>query len=117
MAERTEIDDYLDKVPERERATLEDLRKTIRAAAPEATETISYQIPTFKHHGSLVGFAAFKNHCGFYIMSTSLMNVLEEELSPYDTAKSTIRFPADNPLPAALVKKIVKARIKENESR
>ena len=112
-----DVDEYLAKVPEEARATLEKLRKTIRAAAPKAVEIISYQIPTFKYHGMLVGFAAFKEHCGFYLMSTSLMKAHKAELEPYDTAKATIRFPAGKPLPAALVKKLVQLRIEENEAR
>ncbi len=84
-------------VPEDARAALTKLRKTIKAAAPKATEVISYQIPTFKHHGPLVAFAAFKNHCGFYIMSTSVREAHKDELKSYDTAKATIRFPANKP--------------------
>jgi uncharacterized protein YdhG (YjbR/CyaY superfamily) len=117
MTAKTSIDDYLAAVPEDARAALEKLRGTIRAAAPNATETISYQVPTFKHHGPLVGFAAFKKHCSFFVMSTSVMETHGEELKAYDTSRGTIRFPADKPLPAALVKKLVKARIKENEAR
>lgn len=112
-----DIDDYLTAVPEKSRATLEKLRKTIKAAAPKATEAISYRIPTFKYHGPLVAFAAFPNHCGFYVMSPAVMEAHKEELEAYETSKGTIRFPAGKPLPAALVKKLVKARIAENEAR
>lgn len=112
-----DIDDYLARVPDEARATLEKLRKVIRAAAPRATETISYQIPTFKHHGPLVAFAAFPNHCGFYVMSPAVMKAHKDELEPYDTATATIRFPIGESLPTALVKKLVKARIAENEAR
>jgi uncharacterized protein YdhG (YjbR/CyaY superfamily) len=112
-----DIDNYLASVPEKARLALQKLREDIKASAPEATEIISYQIPTFKYRGSLVAFASFKNHCGFYVMSPSVMDACKEELKNYDTSKTTIRFPADEPLPVALVKKIVKARIKENESR
>lgn len=111
------VDDYLAAVPEAARGALERLRKTIRAAAPDATETISYQIPTFSHHGPLVAFAAFRNHCGFYVMSPSVMEAHKGELELYDTAKATIRFKAEHPLPATLVKKLVRARIAENEER
>jgi len=103
------VDEYLAAVPEDARAALAILRKTIKAAAPKATEVISYQIPTYMHHGPLVAFAAFKNHCGFYVMSPSVMDGHKDELRGYSTAKTTIRFPADNPLPAALVKKLLKA--------
>ena len=92
------------------------MRKTIRAAAPEAAEVISYRIPAYKHRGLLVGFAAFKDHCSFHVMSMSVMDAHKDELRAYDTGKGTIRFPPGKPLPAALVKKLVKARIDENEA-
>lgn len=111
------IDEYLAAVPEEARAALEKLRQTIKAAAPKATEVISYRMPIFKHHGLLVGYAAFPNHCSFFVMSPSVMEAYKGELSAYDTAKGTIRFKAEKPLPSALVKKLVKARIKENEAR
>jgi uncharacterized protein YdhG (YjbR/CyaY superfamily) len=111
-----DVDDYLAALPYDARATLEELRKTIKAAAPEAAEVISYQVPTYKYHGSLVGFWATKNHCAFCLMSPSVMDAHKDDLKPYDTAKATIRFPAGKPLPAALVKKLVKARIDENEA-
>ena len=111
------VDDYLAAVPEEARAVLEALRRTIRDAAPKAEEAISYQIPAFKYHGPLVFFAAFKNHCSFYVVSKSIMKTFGSELKPYDTSGTTIHFSAENPLPATLVKKIVKARIEENEAR
>jgi len=92
------------------------LRKTIKAAAPEATEVISYGMPMFKHHGMLVGYAAFKEHCSLF-MSTAITSALKKELASYDTSKGTIRFAPDKPLPAALVRKLVKARIAQNERR
>ncbi len=110
------IDDYLAAVPKGARSALEKLRRTIQAAAPEATEIVSYQIPTYKHHGPLVAFAAFKDHCGFYIMSPKVMRSHAAELKGYDLAKATIRFPASKPLPAALVTKLVRARVVENET-
>ena len=84
-------------------AALERLRAAIRAAAPDATEVISYRVPTFKHHGGLVGFAGFESHCSFFVMSPEVMEAHAEELEPYDTAKATIRFAPDQPLPDALV--------------
>ena len=111
------VDEYLNGVPEEARAALERLRGAIRAAAPEAIETISYRVPTYSHHGPLVGFAAFKNHLSFFVMSTAVMDAHGEQLELYDTAKGTIRFQADRPIPAALVKKLVKARVAENEAR
>lgn len=112
-----DVDEYLAGVPEEARATLEKLRKTIKTAAPKATEVISYQIPAYKHHGLLVGFAALENHCTFHVMSTGVMRAHTPELKDYKRGKASIRFPAGKPLPAALVKKLVKARINENEAR
>lgn len=106
---------YLAVVPKDARAALAKLRTAIRAAAPKATEAISYQIPAYKHHGLLVGFAALKDHCTFHVMSPKVMHAYAAELKGYKTGKGSIRFPADKPLPAALVKKLVKARIAENE--
>jgi uncharacterized protein YdhG (YjbR/CyaY superfamily) len=117
MAEPTSVEDYLATLPEESRKALERLRQTIRAAAPEATEAISYQMPAFKWYGrSLVAYAAFKDHCSFFPMSTKVIETHREELTSFDTGKGTIRFHTDKPLPAALVRKLVKARIEENES-
>jgi uncharacterized protein YdhG (YjbR/CyaY superfamily) len=111
-----EVDDYLAKLPEEARAALEKLRKTIRAAAPKATEGFSYGIPAFKLHGRpLVSYAALKNHCSFFPMSPAVIEAHRKELEPYGTSKGTIRFSVDKPLPAALVRKLVKARIAESE--
>jgi uncharacterized protein YdhG (YjbR/CyaY superfamily) len=110
------VDEYLAGVPKEARATLEKLRKTIRAAAPMASEVISYQMPMYKHHGMVIGFAAFKDHCSIF-PGSAVMDAHKVELKGYDTSKGTIRFPASKPLPAALVKKLVKARIAENEAR
>ena len=118
MAGPASVDDYLAALPEEQRAALAKLRKTIRAAAPEATEMISYQMPAFKNHGRfLVSYAAFKDHCSFFPASHAVMEALGEELKPYFSGKGTLRFTADKPLPTALVKKIVKARIEENAAR
>jgi uncharacterized protein YdhG (YjbR/CyaY superfamily) len=111
------VEDYLAALPDDARAALEKLRRTIRAAAPMATEGISYGIPAFKHRGALVSYAAFKDHCGFFPMSPKVIEEHADELKSYDLSKGTIRFPIDNPLPAALVKRLVEARIKENEAR
>lgn len=112
-----DVDEYLADVPDIPRATLEKLRKTIKAAAPKATEGISYRIPVYKHLGMLVGFAAFKSHCSFFVMSYAVLRAHREELKQYDLDKGTIRFPLDKPLPAALVRKMVKARVAENEAK
>ncbi|MBI1749951.1 MAG: DUF1801 domain-containing protein [Acidobacteria bacterium] len=112
-----DFDEYLAAVPQPARGALERLRKTIRAAAPKAVEKISYQMPIFMYQGMLVGFAAFKEHCSFFVMGTEVMDAHKNELKAYPTAKATIRFPAEKPLPTALVKKLVRARIRENEAR
>lgn len=109
------IDEYLAAVGEEQRAALEKLRKTIRAAAPGAEECISYQLAAFRLGGKvLVAFGATAKHCAFYLMSGSTVEAHREELAGHDTSKGTIRFQADKPLPAALVRKLVKARIAEN---
>ncbi len=112
-----DIDSYLSSVPEPARSTLEKMREIIQAAAPKATEKISYGIPTFHYLRSLVAFAAFKDHCSFFPMNSSLIAAHKADLKSYGLSKGTIRFPVDQPLPAALVKKMVKARIKDNEAR
>ena len=111
-----DVDEYLAGVPKEARATLNKLRQTIKAAAPMAAEVISYQMPMYKHHGMVIGFAAFKDHCSIF-PGAAVMEAHKEELKRYDTSKGTIRFPGNKPLPATLVKKLVKARIKENEAR
>jgi len=113
-----DIDEYIALAPEEARATLEKLRRTIRAAAPTATEAISYQMPTFKYHGKpLIAFAAWKAHCSLYPMSYAVIDAHRSDLTGYPTAKGTIRFTPGRPLPVALVKKLVKARIAEHEAR
>jgi uncharacterized protein YdhG (YjbR/CyaY superfamily) len=111
------IDEYLAALSDDKRAALEKLRKTIRAAAPKAEECISYQLPAFRQNGMLVGFGATANHCAFYLMSGSTVEAYKDELKDYDTSKGTIRFKSDKPLPDALVRKLVEARIAENEAR
>ena len=118
MAAPTNVEEYLAALPEGSRAALTKIRETIKAAAPEATETISYQMPAFKHHGRfLVSYAAFKDHCSFFPASNAVMRALGKELKPYFSGKGTLRFTAEKPIPAALVKKIVKARLEENAAR
>ena len=109
------IDEYLAGLSEDKRAALEALRKSIRATAPNAEECISYQLPAFRLDGRmLVAFGATASHCAFYLMSSSTVEDYKNELKDYDTSKGTIRFPPDKPLPAALVRKLVQARIAEN---
>ena len=111
-----DVDAYLAAAPEEARAALAKLRKTIKAAAPKATEVISYQIPAYKHHGLLVGFAASAGLCTFHIMSVKVTRAHAAELKGYKLGKASIRYAPDKPLPAALVTKLVKARIAENEA-
>jgi uncharacterized protein YdhG (YjbR/CyaY superfamily) len=110
----TSIDEYLEGVPEEQRAALEKLRKQIKAAAPQATEKMYYHMPAFYDHGPLVSFAAFKDHLSFFVMSMRVMEAHRVELEALDISKGTIRFQPGKPLPAALIKKLVKARVQEN---
>jgi uncharacterized protein YdhG (YjbR/CyaY superfamily) len=112
------IDEYLAIVSDDKRAALEKLRKTIRAAIPKAEECISYGLAAFRLDGKpLVAFGATANHCAFYPMSSSTVEGHKVLLEKFDTSKGTIRFAADKPLPAGLVKKLVKARVAENTER
>lgn len=110
------IDEYLATLNEEQRTALENLRKAIRSAAPRADECISYQLPTFRQNGMLVSFGATANHLALYVMSASTLAAHKNELGGYETSKGSIRFQPEKPIPAALVKKIVKARIAENET-
>ena len=108
------IDEYLAPLSDEKRAALEKLRRAIKAAAPKAEECISYQLPAFRLDGRmLVAFGAAANHCAFY-PGAFPVEAHKDELKAYDTSKGTIRFQADNPLPATLVRKLVKTRIAEN---
>lgn len=110
----TTVDEYLAGVPEPARTTLSKIRAVIRAAAPaEAEECISYRIPMFKYKGMLMGFAAFSNHCS--VFPGAIVDRFTHELKGYKLAKGTIQFPVDKPLPALLVRKLVKAGVERNE--
>ena len=120
MAGPKSVEEYLAQVPDDARAALEKVRARVRAAAPDTTETISYQMPTFKYRGrALLGIAAFKNHCSIFPYSKGVMVTLREELQGYDTESqgATIRFPASRPPPASLIRKLVKARKEEIEAK
>lgn len=111
------IDEYLAALEDGQRAALQKIRQTIRAAAPKAEECISYSLPAFRLNGKpLVAFGASKKHCAFYPMSASTVATHQKDLSGYDTSKGTVRFSPEQPLPAALIRKLVKARIAENVS-
>jgi uncharacterized protein YdhG (YjbR/CyaY superfamily) len=107
------IDEYIATFPSEVQVILEKLRQTIRKAAPDATEKISYQMPTFYLNGNLVHFAAFKKHIGFY-PAPSGITAFQDALMEYKTSKGAIQFPINEPLPFPLVKKIVAFRVKEN---
>jgi uncharacterized protein YdhG (YjbR/CyaY superfamily) len=109
------VDDYLASLPDDSRTTLEKIRTAIKAAAPKASEGISYQMPMYKQNGMVIGFAAFKSHCSIFPGVNAIVNH-KDELKGYETSKGTVRFPIGKPLPAALVKKIVKERLAENEA-
>ena len=116
-AKPTTIDGYLAKVPEPQRSTLKKLRASIRAAAPRETrEVISYGIPAFRYKQVLVWFAAFAKHCSFF-PTAAVIAQFQSELKPYKVSKGTIQFAIDQPLPAALVKKMVRARVAQIESK
>jgi len=109
---------YLAALSADKRRALEKLRKDIKAVAPKAEECISYAIPAFRLNGRLlVGFAAWSNHCSFYPMSSKTLKKLRNELRNFQTSKGTLRFSPDKPMPVSLVKKLLKARISENNAR
>jgi uncharacterized protein YdhG (YjbR/CyaY superfamily) len=109
------VDEFLGDVPEEQRAALQDLRRVIQAAAPDATEVINYGVPMFKLNGkNLVSFGAAKDHCSFYVQSPAVLEAHAAEVKGFKTSKGTISFTPDRPIPADLVAKLVKARIIEN---
>lgn len=108
-----DIDEYIAGFPEEIRARLEQIRTTVKEAAPGAGETIKYAMPTFMLNGNLVYFAAFKNHIGFYPAPTG-NPAFEKELSGYKTGRGSVQFPHNKPLPAALISRMVKFRVKQN---
>ena len=107
------VDEYLSAFPANTKSILKELRKTIKQAAPQAEELISYNMPAFKLHGMLVYYAAYKEHIGFYPTSSGI-EVFKKELSAYEGAKGSIKFPIDRPIPFDLITKIVKFRVSEN---
>lgn len=111
-----DIDEYLAAVPEPARTTLSKIRAAVRSVVPkEAIEAIGYGMPMFRYKGGLVAFGAFSKHCSFFPMSKAVMATFGDELKGYHMSKGTIQFPLDKPLPAGLVKEMVKARIAEKE--
>ena len=118
MAGPTSVEEYLAALSDERRAGVEQLRRTINAAAPEATETIAYGMPALRSHGGqfLVSYAAYKNHFSLFPASQTVVEALGAKLTPYLAGKGTIQFPADRPIPAAIVTKIVKVRFAENRA-
>jgi uncharacterized protein YdhG (YjbR/CyaY superfamily) len=111
------VEQYLKEIKPEHRVLLEKIREAIKAAAPNAEELISYQIPTFKYNGPVAAYASFKNHCSYFTTSYGVMELFAKELKPFKTSGVTIQFTPENPLPDSLVKKMVKAKIKENNAR
>jgi uncharacterized protein YdhG (YjbR/CyaY superfamily) len=112
-----EVDEYLAEAPPEMRGLLATLRETVRAAAPQAEEVISYQMPAFRHHGMLLYYAAFRDHCSLFLGSQLTQRRFASELTTFTSGKGTIRFTPERPLPRSLVTRMVKARVAENESR
>jgi uncharacterized protein YdhG (YjbR/CyaY superfamily) len=110
------IDEFISSFPAETQAILEKVRSTIKKAAPDAKETINYGIPTFTFHGNLVHFSAFKSHIGFY-PTPSGIEAFRKELSSYEHAKGSVKFPIDEPIPYDLITEIVKFRVKENAAK
>jgi uncharacterized protein YdhG (YjbR/CyaY superfamily) len=111
------VEEYFATLSEPARARLSEMRAAIRSVVPsQATEIISYRIPAFKHNGVLVWYAVFAKHCSLF-PTASVIDAFKNELEGYTKSKGTIQFPADKPLPTALIKKIVKARVAQNESK
>jgi uncharacterized protein YdhG (YjbR/CyaY superfamily) len=112
-----DVDEYLASIPEPARTTLNKMRATIRSAVPpEATEVISYRMPAFKHNRVLVWFAAFSDHCSLF-PTAAVIEKFKNELKSFSTSKGTLHFPTNKPLPTALIRKLVKARVALNESK
>jgi len=110
------VDEYISKYPEDVQVILQRFRKAIKKAAPDAKETISYQMPAFKQDGMLVYFAGWKTHVGFYPVSSAIRE-FQTELSKFEGSKGTVKFPIDKPVPYGLISRIVKFRVKENQAK
>ena len=111
------VDDYLNELPDDIYSALENIRQIIKFLVPDVEETISYQVPSYKHKGMLVGFGASKDHCSFFVMSSTLLKDFEEDIKDFDTSTGTIRFTPDKPIPNDLITRIVMARLAENEAK
>ena len=116
MIRPKDVDEYIAAFPEETQKLLNQIRVTVKKAAPKSVEAISYGMPTFKLNGSLVYFAAYKFHIGFYPTSSGI-KAYEKEISKYKWSKGTLHFPIDKPIPLSLITKIVKCRVKENQAK
>ena len=116
MKTAASVEEYIATAEPKAKKALRDIRKTIRAAAPKAEEVISYQMPGYKQNGMVVFFAGYKNHIGFYPTGSGIEK-FKNEFAKYKWSKGAVQFPLDKPLPAALIKKIVKFKLKENEEK
>jgi len=112
-----EVEAYLQALPEAQREALERLRRVIRGVIPDATESITYGVPTFKQKKAVVAMGAGKNHCSLYVMSPEIVEAHRDELAGYETTKGGVHFTPDKPLPDELVVKLVRARVAENEAK
>lgn len=111
------VDAYLQQFSGIQKATLEKMRRDIKAAAPGAEEVISYGMPAYKQNGIVCYFAGFRNHCSFFPAGNNIIAQFQKELAGYELSKGTIRFPIDKPLPSALVKKMIHAKLSQNEAK
>src|SRR5688572_958782 len=116
ITNKGDLDEYIASFPKDIQKLLKQMRSTIRKAAPKAQEAMKYGIPTYIHNGNLVFFGGYKNHIGFYAAPTG-HDAFKKELSPYKSGKGSVQFPIDKPLPLALVTRIVKFRVKENDEK
>jgi uncharacterized protein YdhG (YjbR/CyaY superfamily) len=115
VAEIRTVDDYLASLSPEQRAVLERVRRTIKKAAPDAEERISYRIPLYRQHGDVVGFAAFKDHLSLFVTDSSVSKRFADELNGFEVRNTTIHFSVENPLPEELIGKIVRYRVEQNE--
>ena len=116
MPPAASVDEYLAAFPKEARDPMAGLRRIIKAAAPRAQEGISYRMPFYKLKGPLVGFAGYAHHVGLYGISLAIQEAYRKELESYETSRGTVRLPIGKPLPVALVRKLIVARVKENEA-
>ena len=116
MKSYSTVDEYIDLAEPKVKKALKDIRKAIKATAPKAEEVISYQMPGYKQNGMVVFFAGYKNHIGFYPTGSGIEK-FKNEFAKYKWSKGAVQFPLDKPLPVALIKKIVKFKLQENEQK